>query len=62
MDSRHSKLLDNILTIYWIIITAIYLFISFITGLWIITWIIMVVASAFHFILKMIFEWKYGHE
>lgn len=62
MNSKHSRLLNNILTVYWIIISAIYLVISFITGLWIITWIIMVVASAFHFIIKMIFERKYADD
>ena len=62
MDSKHSRLLNNILTVYWIIITAIYLVISFITMLWGITWIIMLLASAFHFIIKIIFERKYGVE
>ncbi|NLY81300.1 MAG: hypothetical protein GX078_00790 [Clostridiales bacterium] len=60
VDSKHNRLFEDIMTIYWITITFIYLTISFITGLWIITWIIWVLASAFYYILKIIFEFKYG--
>lgn len=62
MDSKHTILLNNTLTVYWIIIAAIYLVISFITMLWPITWIIFVIASVFHFILKTFFENKYGYK
>lgn len=62
MNSKHTRILNNILTIYWIIISAIYLVISFKTMLWGITWIIMVLASVFHFIIKIIFEKNYGDE
>lgn len=62
MDSKHSKLYDNIVTIYWIIVTVIYLIISFTTWLWGITWIIMAAASVFPIILKIIFEKKYGDD
>ena len=62
MDSKHSKLLENILTIYWVIITFIYLVISFVTGLWPFTWIIFVLATVFQLILKTIFEMRYGDE
>ena len=60
MDNKHKTLFNNIITIYWIAITSVYLVISFITGLWAFTWIIMLVASIFHFVLKAIFEHKYG--
>lgn len=62
LDSKHSKLLSNILSIYWLIITFIYLSISFITGLWAISWIIWILAVVFHLILKTIFEMKYSNE
>ena len=62
IDSKHSKLFDNIVTIYWIIVTVIYLFVSFTTWLWGITWIIMAAASIFPIILKIVFEKKYGND
>ena len=62
LDIKHSKLLDNITTIYWTIITFIYLVISFMTGLWFITWIIWLPASVVPYILKTIFEMRYSNE
>lgn len=61
MDSRDRKLFNNIVNIYWVIITVIYLTISFITMLWGITWIIWVVASVPYLIIKMIFDAKYDN-
>ena len=62
LDSKHARLLSNILSIYWLIITFIYLSISFITGLWAITWLIWILAVVFQLILKTIFEMKYSNE
>ena len=55
MGNEPGVLLNNIITIYWIIVAAIYLYISFKTRLWGITWMIMVVASIVPLILEMIF-------
>ena len=62
LDSKHARLLNNILTIYWTIIAFVYLVISFTTMLWAITWIIFVLASIFQPILKIYFETKYGDD
>lgn len=61
-DSKHGRLLKNILSMYWLIVTFIYLAISFITGQWGITWIIWILAAVFESIIKTIFEMRYGDE
>lgn len=62
LDSKHSRLLKNILSIYWTVILVIYLGVSFITMRWDITWLIWIIASVFQSILKVVFELRYGHE
>ncbi|HHX60248.1 MAG TPA: hypothetical protein GX707_05855 [Epulopiscium sp.] len=62
IDNKHSRLLKNILSIYWLIMTFIYLAISFLTGQWGITWIIWILAAVFESIIKTIFEMRYGNE
>ncbi len=62
LDSKHGKLLKNILSIYWTVVLVIYLGVSFITYRWDITWIIWVIASIFQSILKTVFEMRYGNE
>lgn len=62
LDSKQNRLLNNILSIYWSLITFIYLAISFTTRRWDITWIIWVLAGVFNSILKIIFEMRYGDE
>ncbi len=61
LNSKSSDLLKNIMTIYWTIITVIYLGISFTTGLWGITWIIWILASIFEPIMKIILGKKRSH-
>lgn len=53
---KQSKLLESILSIYWIFITFIYLATSFLTGRWDITWLIWILAAVFGEIIKTIFE------
>ncbi len=60
LDRKHSRLLTNMLSIYWTIVALIYLATSFITGRWDITWIIWIIGSVFQSILKTVFEIKYG--
>lgn len=60
LDSKYSRLLENVLSIYWIIVTFIYLAVSFITWRWDITWIIWILAAILPLILKTVFEMKYG--
>ena len=53
LNTKGSDLLKNIMSVYWTIITVIYLGISFTTGLWAITWIIWVLASVFEPLMKI---------
>ena len=62
LDSKHNRLLKNILSIYWTAITFIYLAISFITMAWGITWLIWILAGVFESIIKTVFEMRYGDE
>lgn len=62
LDREHRRLLNNILSIYWILITFIYLAVSFATMRWGITWIIWILGSVFQLILKTAFEMRYGNE
>ncbi len=61
-NTKHGRLLKNILSIYWLVVTFIYLLISFITMMWGITWMIWVLAAVFEMIIKTIFEMRYGDE
>ena len=62
LDSKHGKLLKNILSIYWMIMTFIYLAISFTTMRWDITWIMWILVAVFQSILTTVFEMKYGNQ
>lgn len=62
IDRKHARILSSYLSIYWIIVTFIYLTISFLTMRWDLTWIIWIIASAFQLVLKTIFEMKYSKE
>lgn len=62
LNNKDNKLFNNIMSVYWTIMAFIYLAISFITGLWGITWIIWVLASAVYSILKGILGIKSNHE
>lgn len=62
IDSKEARILTNILSIYWLVITFIYLAISFLTMQWGITWIIWILAGVFESIVKTIFEMRYGDE
>ncbi len=59
-SSKHGNRIEKITEIYWIIVTFVYLVLSFITGLWAITWLIWILASIFPIILNLIFDKKYG--
>lgn len=62
IDRKYGRILNNILSIYWTIVTFIYLAVSFTTMRWDITWIIWILASVFESILKTVFEMRYGSE
>ena len=61
LDKKHNKLWNNIMSTYWTMMAFIYLAISFITGLWGITWIIWILASVVYSILKSILGIKSNH-
>ena len=62
LDNRQMRLLRNILSIYWMAITFIYLAISFITMRWGITWLIWVLAGVFESIIKIVFDMRQDDE
>ena len=61
--SKSKKILDSILSIYWTLITFIYLAVSFVTMKWGITWIIWILAAVFGQIIQTVFELRFSeHE
>lgn len=62
LDPKHRRLLNNLSTTFWIIITFIYLSVSFVTMRWDITWIIWILAAIADSILKTFFEMRYSDE
>ena len=46
VSGKYSKLLESFMKLYWVIILAIYLGISFSTNAWHLTWLIWVIGSA----------------
>lgn len=58
MKPKDRKIFEAISSIYWLIVTAIYLLISFVTHAWGITWIIWVISGIFHQIIVVIFQLK----
>ena len=50
-----NPILTSIFNLYWIIVTIIYLSVSFITGAWGITWLIWLIATAIEQALKILF-------
>ena len=62
LSDKNNRLLKNILSTYWIMITFIYLTVSFLTKRWDITWIIWILAAVLESIIKIIYEMKYTNE
>ncbi|MEG0077378.1 permease prefix domain 1-containing protein [Anaerorhabdus sp.] len=62
LKPKDRKVFEAISSIYWLIITAIYLLISFVTHAWGITWIIWVISGIFHQIIVVIFQLKGTNE
>lgn len=58
MKPKDRKVFEAISSIYWLIITAIYLLISFVTHAWGISWIIWVISGILHQIIVVIFQLK----
>ena len=54
-SSSENIVLESILKIYWLIVTVIYLGLSFTTGAWAITWLIWLIASAVEIAIKLLF-------
>lgn len=57
-----GKVFESLMSIYWLIVTLIYLAISFFTGKWGTTWMIWVLAGILSEIIKVIFEMRYLDE
>jgi len=49
---------DNLIGAYWCIVTALYLYLSFESGRWAVTWIIFIAAAGLHCILEAIIDRK----
>lgn len=49
---------DNLVGAYWCIVTALYLYLSFESGRWAVTWIIFIAAAGLHCILEAIIDRK----
>ena len=62
LSNKNNRMLKNILSTYWIMITFIYLTVSFLTKRWDITWIIWILAAVLESIIKIIYEMKYTSE
>lgn len=62
VTGKQGRLLKSILSMYWTLITFIYLAISFLTGRWDITWLIWILAAVFGEIIKTIFELRSDNE
>ena len=62
LSNKNNRMLKNILSTYWIMITFIYLTVSFLTKRWDITWIIWILAAVLESIIKIIYEMKYTNE
>lgn len=58
-EKEKSKNLENIAGIYWIVVTAIYLGWSFITGQWRFTWIVWPIAGVIFSAIKIICNLNY---
>lgn len=58
MQPKDHKIFEAISSIYWLIVTAVYLLISFLTRAWGITWIIWVISGIIHQIIVVIFQLK----
>ncbi|MEG1895512.1 MAG: permease prefix domain 1-containing protein [Oscillospiraceae bacterium] len=56
--SKDGSLLKSIMSIYWSVVTFIYLGVSFLSGEWGISWMIWVLAGVFAEIIKTIFEMR----
>lgn len=62
MKPKDRKIFEAISSIYWLIVTAVYLLISFLTHAWGITWIIWVISGIMHQIIVVIFQLKGTNE
>lgn len=51
-----SPLLVSFMKLYWLVVTAIYLCVSFLTYAWNITWLIWIIAAAIEQAIKLIFD------
>ncbi len=56
--NKEQKMFENIMGIYWSIITIIYLVVSFATSSWGITWLIWPIAGIVSSIIKTIYEMR----
>ena len=52
--NKTNPIISVIFSIYWLLVTALYLIISFLSAAWGITWLIWVIAGLFHVILQQI--------
>ena len=54
-----ADLVNSVKNLYWVIVTIIYLSVSFSTGAWHISWLIWLIATAIEQALTIIFSIKY---
>lgn len=57
-NTREKRIQSSISSIVWTLIVAIYLLISFIFGIWHISWIIFIIGAAIQSVIKLLFDLK----
>lgn len=57
-NSRDKEVMKSIKSIFWMIIVAIYLLISFVFGIWSFSWIIFIIGAAIEKIITLAFQLK----
>lgn len=55
-NPKNGRVIRGVMSIYWSLVTLIYLAISFTTGYWHITWMVWVLAGVLSRIIELIFE------
>lgn len=62
LNPKQGRVLRQIISIYWLIVTFVYFLVTFITKRWDFTWIIWVLAAVFEGVIKTFFEIRYGSD
>ena len=58
LATKEGRLFESMMSIYWLVITVVYLAFSFVSGAWHLTWIIWPLAGILSAIIKTIVEMR----